>query len=83
MYFDSRLTHYATKEQHQHIIVVGTNKSQFVVNGVVVEPVHLRRFLNVFLDFLSVTHTKNLVDQLFANISTVITIQDNFSHLYV
>ena len=77
------LTYQVTKKQHQHTIIVGTNKSQFVVNGVVVEPIRLGRFLNVFLDFLPVGHTKNLVDQLFANISTVVTIQDNFSHLYV
>lgn len=61
----------------------GTNKSQYVVNGVLVEPVRLMRFLEALITFLTVGHTKTLADKMFADITHVCTKQDIFNHLYV
>lgn len=63
------------------IFFAGTNKAQYVVNTVLVEPVRLHRFLSALITFLIVGHTKTLADQMFADITKVCFKEDIFNHL--
>jgi hypothetical protein len=61
--------------------ILGTNKTQYVINGVLVEPVRLHRFMQAWITFLRVGHTKTEADQMFADITHVCVKEDIFNHL--
>lgn len=63
-----------------NIYLSGTNKTQYVINTVIVEPVRLQRFIEAQATFLVVGHTKTLADEMFADITHVCTKQDIFNH---
>ena len=62
-------------------ILVGTNKSQFVVITSIVDTVRLGRFHNCWMEFLPLGHTKNTADEMFADIARSAANQDYFNHL--
>ena len=61
----------------------GTNKCQFVINGMSGELVRMQRFLSSELGFLFRGHTKVEPDRVFANITTTMMGEDCFNLLYV
>ena len=61
--------------------VLGTNKCQFVINGINAELVRLERFLKSESAFLFVGHTKVDPDKVFAKITNILKSEDCFNLL--
>ena len=61
--------------------VSGTNKCQFVINGINAELVRLERFLKSKSAFLFVGHTKIDPDKVFAMITNILKSEDCFNLL--
>lgn len=58
--------------------IVGTNKSQYVINSMV-ETVRIERLYNFVNEYPNVGHTKNEADELFAKIGCALVNADYFN----
>jgi hypothetical protein len=61
--------------------LTGTNKCQYVINGIGAELVRIQRLLRSELAFLFRGHTKVDVDRIFAIITAIIKKEDCFNLL--